>query len=107
MIADAVKDVEAVAMLCTGPRLPSRLPSASSTHPGASEAIGLPAGLKSSAVLPGVPLLSVTTMLVSVTLPVLVTRYVQVTVEPDRHRGHVLSVPLVFLTIVSAGAAPK
>src|SRR5689334_22293693 len=58
-------------------------------------------GWKSSAVFPGVPLSSVTETLVKVTLPVLVTTYVQVIGEPTGMTTP--SLPLVVLLMLMDG----
>ena len=59
-------------------------------------------------VTPGI--LSVTVMFDSVTFPVFVTSYVQVTVDPTSTTGPVgvsASTPFVFFSSTSPGAAPK
>src|SRR6476469_9494392 len=66
--------------------------------------------LKSSAVLPGVPLSSRTTTALSGNVSGLVTSSVQVKVEPAAtlgDGGQALAVPLVFLTMLIAGATPR
>jgi hypothetical protein len=66
----------------------------------------LPPGVPVQLIALAATMLSVTATLVSATLPVLVTAYVHVTVEPTATVGpgaELLSVPFVFLTIERPG----